>query len=421
MSGGRFYCYRLLLEDGRKKNGFAWFAVERDFSVSLWLERHYRAIVLRIHRCPDGVSGLLRALEMLGASSVRREDLGGMLRDLSLMLKSGIPIIDGLRMIVDEAPFGVAGGMVRAARLLLGELEGGASVGQAFARHPGLFPEIVRHLVEIGNESGTLDRMLLEASGHLERMADIGRNARRALIYPLFVFAAILGAAAFWLYYVIPNLSGLFRQLHAKIPPLTVSLIRFSDWLAANGPLSGLILTVLAVAPWLAFARSRAARRWCFRLGHRLPVSGVLLRTSGMAFFTEHLGLLIRAGLDIQHSMEVLERSTGDEYYREGLAKTRSVIGRGERLSVAMRAANRFPPLILRMIAVGEHTGSLDEQMERLAVEYRRRFDHLIASLAEVIKPAVILLAGVFFVFIVVALLLPVYDLIRQSMLLQTS
>jgi general secretion pathway protein F/type IV pilus assembly protein PilC len=418
---GRFYCYRLLLEDGRKKNGFTWFAVERDFSVSLWLERHYRAIVLGVYRCPDWVNGILRALEKLGTSSVRREDLGSMLRDLALMLKSGIPIIDGLRMIVEEAPFGMAGGTVRAARLLLGELESGVSVSQAFSRHPDLFPEIVRHLVEIGNESGTLDRMLLEASAHLERVADIGRNARRALIYPLFVFAAILGAAAFWLYYVIPNLAGLFRQLHAKMPPLTLALIRFSDWLAANGLLSGLILAALVVAPWLLFSHSPAARQWCYRMGHRLPVSGVLLRTAGMAFFTEHLGLLIRAGLDIQHSMAVLERSTGDEYYREGLAKTRTVIARGERLSVAMRAANRFPPLILRMIAVGEHTGSLDEQMERLAVEYRRRFDHLIASLAEIIKPMVILLAGAFFVFIVVALLLPVYDLIRQSMLLQVS
>ena len=420
MNGG-FYCYRLLLEDGRKKSGFAWFAVERDFSVRLWLERHYRAVVLWMARCPDGMNGILRALSKLGASSIRREDLGGMLRDLALMLKSGIPIIDGLSMIVEEASFGMPGGTVSTARLLLGELEGGATVSQAFSRHPGRFPEIVRHLVEIGNESGTLDRMLLEASTHLERVANIGRNARRAMIYPVFVFAAILATTAFWLYYVIPNLSGLFVQLHAKMPPLTLALIRFSDWLAVNGLLSGLILVVILATPWLLFCYHPGARLWLYRLGHRLPVSGVLLRTSGMAFFTEHLGLLIRAGLDIQHGMEVLERATGDEYYRQGIATTRAIIRRGERLNVAMRMANRFPPLILRMISVGENTGSLDEQMERLAAEYRRRFDHLIASLSEIIKPVVILLAGALFVFIVVALLLPVYDLIRQSMLLQAS
>jgi general secretion pathway protein F/type IV pilus assembly protein PilC len=418
---GHFYGYRLLLKDGKKKTGFAWFAVERDFSVHLWLERHYKAVVLWVYRCPKGMSGILRAMERLGRASIGKEDLAAMLRDLALMLKSGVPIMDGLRMIVEEASFGMPGRTIGAARLLLGELEGGASVSQAFSRHPGQFPEIVCHLVEIGNESGTLDRMLLEASAHLERVANLGANMRRALIYPLFVLAAILGAAAFWLYYVIPNLSGLFVALHAKMPPLTLALIRFSDWLAVNGLASGLILVALIVLPGLLLSHNRAARQWCYRMGHRLPVSGVLLRAAGMAFFVEHLGLLIRAGLDIPNSMKVLERATSDEYYREAIATTQGVIRRGERLSIAMRMTNRFPPIILRMIAVGEHTGTLDEQLERLAAEYRRRFDHVVASLAEVIKPAVILLAGAFFIFIVVALLLPVYDLIRQSMLLQTS
>jgi general secretion pathway protein F/type IV pilus assembly protein PilC len=418
---GHFYCYCLLLENGRKKYGVAWFAIERDFSAVLWLERHYQAVVLGVYRLPDALNGVFRALEHLYVSFSGKEDLSGMLRDLALMLKSGIPIIDGLRMIVEEASFGVAGGTVRVARLVLGELEGGASVKRAFSRHPNLFPEIVRHLVDIGNESGTLDKMLLEAANHLERIAHIGANARRALIYPVFVFATILGAAGFWLYYVIPNLSELFVQLHAKMPPLTINLIRFSEWLADNGVLSCIIFSSPIVVPWLAFSHSLAFRKWCFRMGHRLPISGILLRTSGMAFLTEHLGLLIRAGLDIQSSLEILKRSTGDEYYREGIAKAHSVIQRGERLSAAMRSAGRFPPLILRMIAVGEHSGTLDEQLERLAVEYRRRFDNRIASLSEIIKPAIILVAGGFFIFLIVALLLPVYDLIRQSMMMQTG
>jgi general secretion pathway protein F/type IV pilus assembly protein PilC len=416
---GHFYCYRLLLEDGRRKNGFAWFAVERDFSVHLWLERQYRAVVLALYRCPAILNGLLRVTAGLRAQRAGTEDLAGMLRDLALMLQSGIPIIDGLRMIVDEAGFGVPGGTVTAARLLYGELAGGATVSQAFARHPDLFPEIVRHLVDIGNESGTLDRMLLEASAHLERVLIMGRNARRALVYPFFVFATIIGAAAFWIYYVIPGLSDLFRQLHAKMPPLTLALLDFSDKVADNGLTAFLIPLIAGCLAWLAFRRSPAVRLFCFRMGHRLPVAGVLLRTAGMAFFTEHLALLIRAGLDIMQSLKVLERATGDAYYKEGIGEVRRVVARGERLSAALRAANRFPPLTLRMVAVGENTGTLDGQLARLAAEYRQRLDHLIATLAEVIKPVVILLAGAFFVFIVIALLFPVYDLIRQSMLLQ--
>jgi general secretion pathway protein F/type IV pilus assembly protein PilC len=413
---GHFYCYRLLLEDGRKKYGFSWFAVERDFSVLLWLERHYRAVVLGMYRCPDGINGVLRVLERLYVSPVGKEDLSGMLRDLSLMLQSGVPIIDGLRMIVEDASYGIPGATVRAARLLLGELEGGASVSQAFSRHPDLFPEIVRHLVDIGNESGTLDRMFLEASMHLERIVTMGRDARRALIYPAFVFASILAAAVFWLYYVIPGLSDMFRQFHARMPPLTVAVMEFSEWMHAHIALSASLLLLLILIPWIAFRHNEKVRNQAFALGHKLPISGLLLRTSGMAFFTEHLALLIRAGLNMLQSLDILERATTDEYYREAIGKIRRVVERGEHLSAAMRATNRFPPLALRMISVGEETGTLDEQLGHLAQEYRRRLTHVIASLSEIIKPVIILAAGAFFIFVIVALLLPVYDLIGQVM-----
>ncbi len=415
------YFYRLLFADGHTKSGVSQFVVERDFSARLHLERRYQATVLTLYRCPAWLNGILVTLGTLFRPAITSRDLSGLLRDLSLMLQSGIPIIDGLRTVAAEIRFGTMAGTAAVAGLLHEDLEGGATVSQAFDRHPDLFPEIVRNLIRIGNESGNLDRMLLESSEHLERMDSMGRNARRALIYPVFVFAAIFGAAAFWLYYVIPNLSELFRQMHAKMPPLTLAVIRFSDWLANNAWLSFLLLVLLFLVPWMILRYSREARQRLYDVGHRLPISGVLLRTSGMAFLTEHLALLIRAGLDMVHSLNILERSTSDEYYKESIVRMRHVIERGERLSVAMQSTERFPPLALRMVSVGEETGTLDQQLERLAREYRQRLDHLIGSLSEIIKPAVILLAGAFFIFIVIVLLLPVYDLIRQSMVISGS
>ncbi|MDR0771392.1 MAG: type II secretion system F family protein [Burkholderiales bacterium] len=410
------YFYRLLVSDGKTRIGVSRFMVERDFSVQLWLERRHDAVVLSLYRFPGWLNKGFRFFGNLFSPTIKAEDLSGLLRDLSLMLRSGIPIIEGLRAIAAEVRFGASPGTATVATLLHEELEGGTTVSQAFARHADIFPEIVCNLVDIGNESGTLDKMLMEASRHLERVTAMGRNVRRALIYPIFVFAAIIGAAAFWLYYVIPNLSELFRQLHAKMPPLTQAVIRFSEWLSANFVLSVVILSVILLVPWLVFRYSRDARTSLYSIGHRLPISGVLLRTSGMAFLTEHLALLIRAGLDMAQSLKILERATRDEYYKESLGDIRGVVERGERLNVAMRMTDRFPPLALRMIAVGEDTGTLDEQLEYLAVEYRQRLDHLVASLSEIIKPAVIVLAGLLFIFIVVVLLLPVYDLIRQSM-----
>ncbi|MDR1367964.1 MAG: type II secretion system F family protein [Candidatus Accumulibacter sp.] len=412
----QLYFYRVLLPDGKTKTGLSQFAFEREFSAQLWLERRHKAIVLTLFRCPAWLRGIARFFASLFSPSVTNEDLSGLMRDLSLMMRGGVSIVEGLRTLADETDFGSGNGIATAVNILHEELEGGATVSQAFSRHAELFPEIVSNLVDIGNESGSLDRMFLEASMHLERIATMGRDARRALIYPAFVFISILGAAVFWMYYVIPGLSNMFRQFHAKMPPLTVGVMRFSEWMHANFVVSFFLLLLLILFPVLAFRLSGKVRNKAFVLGHKLPISGLLLRTSGMAFFTEHLALLIRAGLNMLQSLDILERATTDEYYRDAIGNIRRVVERGEHLSVAMRATNRFPPLALRMIAVGENTGTLDEQLEHLAQEYRRRLTHVIASLSEIIKPVIILAAGAFFIFVIVALLLPVYDLIGQVM-----
>jgi general secretion pathway protein F/type IV pilus assembly protein PilC len=412
----QLYFYRVLLPDGKTKTGLSQFAFEREFSAQIWLERRYKAIVLTLFRCPVWLRGIAHFFAGLFSPVITNEDLSGLMRDLSLMMRGGVSIIDGLRTIAGETDFGSGRGVAAAVNILHEELEGGATVSQAFSRHTELFPEIVSNLVDIGNESGSLDRMFLEASMHLERIATMGRDARRALIYPAFVFASILCAAVFWMYYVIPGLSDMFRQFHAKMPPLTVAVMRFSEWMHANFALSAFLLLVLILLPVLAFRFSGKVRNKAFVLGHKLPISGLLLRTSGMAFFTEYLALLIRAGLNMLQSLDILERTITDEYYRDAVGNIRRIVERGEHLSVAMRATNRFPPLALRMIAVGENTGTLDEQLEHLAQEYRRRLTHVIASLSEIIKPVIILAAGAFFIFVIVALLLPVYDLIGQIM-----
>ncbi|GHT95555.1 type II secretion system protein [Betaproteobacteria bacterium] len=416
-----YYYYRLLLPDGRLRSGFSQFMVERDFSVQLYLERQHKAVVLSLHRVPDHLSSIVSFFRGIFSVTVSNRDLAGLLRDLGVMLRSGIPMIDALKTIVSEMDSNSGGGgsgVHRAAEALQEELSNGESISQAFARHPDMFPEIVCNLALIGDESGKLSEMFMEASDYLKRLSEIGGNARRSMIYPLFVFTAILGAAGFWLYYVIPNLSELFRQMNAKMPPLTLAFLSFADWLVAHAWMTLTILLLMIFLPILLVRHSERARLIFYRILHRLPVSGILLRTSGMAFLTEHLSILVRSGIDMAQSLKILERATGDEYYRKSVVSIRETMQRGEHLSVAMRATRCYPPLVLRLVAVGEETGTLDDQLAYLADEYRQRFQHLVETLAEVIRPAIILLAGAFFILVIIVLLLPVYDLIRQSMLI---
>ena len=410
------YAYRLLLSNGRTRCGLLRLKVERDLSAKLWLERNFDAVVLYLYRLPNWCANVLGSLSGTAKNALPPIELSGLLRDLAVMTSAGVPILDSLRAIAEESD--VAQGRIAAtARLLIEALDSGAPVSEAFNRHPNIFPESVRNLMAIGEESGTIDRMLLEAAQHIERMTTLGRNVRQAMIYPAFVFSTIFGAALFWIYYVIPNLAQLFLQMQVKLPAITRAVLQMSKWLEAHAASSLTVMGCAAVGVWLTLKLNKRARAFLFGLAHRLPIARVLTTASGMAFITEYLAIMIAAGVDIMRSLGVLERALSDEYYRERISAVRVAVERGELLAAAMRQVGGFPPMALRMIAVGEETGSLDRQLKHLAQEYRQRLAHLIATLSEVIKPAIILLAGGFFLLLVVALLVPIYDLVRQASL----
>lgn len=407
-----FY-YQLLLTDGRTRRGLVRLQMQQTESVRLWLERRFDAVVLRIVRLP----GLLRPLYDLWDSTVHGritdQHMGEFLRNLGVMSRSGIPMFESLQTLASEADEQPE--VARLAREVLQELDAGSGVTQAFERHPDLFPETVRNLVSIGEATGEMDGVLLEAAEHVQRVARLNRDIRKALIYPFFVFASILVAALFWMYYVVPQMSDLFVRMNVELPRITLAVLATADWLSNNIAWS-LMLMVGVGLLLILLLRYHQGSRWLVHRGlHHLPLSRTLIRTGGMASITEHLSLLIRAGLDIVRSLDVLARSLSDEYYRERIRAVRAIVERGERLSAAMRQVGGFPPLAVRMIAAGEETGTLDEQLRELANEYRYRFSHLIDTLAEIIKPAVILLAGGLFILLVVALFLPVYYLIGEA------
>jgi len=415
MNNMRVYYYRVLMPHGALRHGVLRLVVERDHSARLRLERETEGTVLTLWRMPGWMVELTAVLRHLTRRSMRLEDLGGFLRDLGLMLRAGVSATEALRTLVEEGVSGRQRAVGQLAERLSDDLRSGIPMAQAFARYPDVFPETVRNLVMIGDQSGTLDRMLSESAQHVERVVAIRRDIRTAMIYPLFVFGTIFAVAGFWVYYVVPNMARLFKQLNAKVPPLTEALVSFSNTVVDHAMVVLLIVLAVAGVVAYAFARLPQAKVLLHETLHRLPISRVLMTASGMAHLTEHLAILVRAGLDFVACLEILQRSTRDRYYRTRLLRVRDAVARGERISLAMRRTGGFPPMAIRMIAVGEESGSLDQQLAHLAQEYRKRLDSLIQSLSEVIKPAIILVAGALFLFLIVALLLPVYDLVQQS------
>lgn len=409
------YYYRVLLPHGVVKSGLIRLAVKRDLSVRMRLEKDTDGTVIHLWRFPDWLGLFSDVLMHLFRIQVRHEDLAGFLRDMSLMMRAGVPAMDALATLVDESENGGSRAMGMVARNMQEDLNAGVGMTEAFNRHPGVFPETVRNLVAIGDQSGTLDRMLGEAAEHVDRMIVIKRDIKTALIYPAFVFATIIAVAIFWIYYVVPSMARLFKQLQAKLPPITQGLVAFADALSLHLPwilLGVVVVVVLCVA---LFRRSEWFQQKTYAVLHRTPIARTLLVSSGMAHMTEHLSILVRADVDLVNSLQILARATKNRYYRSRLTQVAQLVMRGESVSSSMRRVGGFPAMAVRMISVGEESGSLDEQLVHLATDYRKRQEVLIKSLAEILKPVIILVAGGLFLFLIVALLLPVYDLVRQS------
>lgn len=409
------YYYRLLLTSGKVRTGITQLSVERDASARMWLEKNFDAVVLTLYRLPGWLAETQRSLSHLIKPSIKPIELAGMLRDLAVMTSSGIPVMEALRAVANEVGEGRTSNPARLARRLLDELDAGATFSDAFSRYPDAFPETVRNLIMIGDETGSMDRMLSESADHVERISKMTADTRQALIYPAFVFLSIFAAGGFWIYYVIPNLADLFKQMNADLPPLTIAVMVGSDWLLKHMGVILVGLVIFAFGLWVTWRYSRKFRRAIHYTLHKLPIAKTIMYSSGLAFFTEYMSLLIRAGVDMVSSLQVMERAMQDEYYRDRIIAIRQVLERGDRVSSAMRQVGGFPAMMVRMISVGEDTGTLDAQFSRLSEEYSIRLQRIITNLSEIIKPVVVMLGGGMFVFLIVALLLPVYDLVQKA------
>ena len=411
-----FYYYQVLMPTGRAKTGLASISVEMDASARLWLEKTHDGIVLHLYRLPVWASDLLQAGRRLFRGAIKPAELAGLLRDLAVMTSSGIPIFEAVKAIAEDEGSESGKRVERVCTQLLEDLNAGSALSIAFGRQPDVFPDTVRSLAEIGDATGTMHQMLMESARHLDRIISLKADARQAMIYPIFSFLAIFGAGGFWIAYVLPKLVGLFKQMNAKLPPLTVAVMAFSEWMNAHWLLVVMALAAFFISTGVAWRNSLALRRRTMQLLHRTPVARTLLVSSGLAFVAEYLSLLIRSGLDVISSLGILERSLQNLYYKERVARIRQFVERGDRISFAMRQVGGFPSMMVRMIAVGEESGTLDRQLTYLSDEYSARLKRTVGILAEIIKPVIVVIAGAVFLLLIVALLLPVYDLVRQTM-----
>lgn len=405
-----YFRYKVLRADGRLMNGVVQLPLFSEPDAQEYFERRGGTVVA-VSQVGALVGWLLAGVESRLGRKIKRDDLIEFLNNLSVMLRSGIPILTALS---DSISVTENRALVRTVEHIHLSIEAGLQFADAVDQHKQVFPETVRYLIRIGEETGNLDRTLKDAAGHLERLRQIRSDASRSMIYPVFVFAATILAALFWIFYVIPGIEELFIQMQLSLPDLTIWMLDATGFLKQYAAMiaAGVIVVILACA--VAVRNSRKARWVYHKILLSLPITGKITRASGLAFIAEYFSMFASSGVDILRSLRTLEGTITNEVYREKLTDIREGLERGNSLSAEFEHAGVFPSFVVRMINIGERSGTLSEQLQYIADEYRRRLHNIVQNISEIIKPVAMLLVGGFFILIVVGLFLPIYELIGK-------
>src|SRR6476661_2450298 len=331
-------------------------------------------------------------------------------RQLSAFVRAGIPLIEALEVIEEEADDKTLRMVLQGVResLITGE-----TFSEALRPYETLFPKFYVDMVRAAELTGSLDDVLSELSGYIKRDLEARNKIKSALVYPLVILVMSIGTVIVLSTFVLPRFKTFFQSFHATLPLPTLMLISFTDFIS-NYWLYIIAALVLIIAIPMALVRTRRGRRAKDRLLLRLPVLGEVMLFAIVERFCRLLATMMQAGVPLPEAMGVLGDATKNVIFQEGLADVHGAMMRGEGLARPMSDTKLFPGAVIQMIKVGENTGTLNEQLEVGSDYYGQELEYKIQRLTALFEPAVIIFMGVAVGFVAVALISAMYGIYKQ-------
>jgi general secretion pathway protein F len=339
--------------------------------------------------------------------SLSAADLALITRQLATLVKSSMPLEEALLAIGEQNELPRLQSIVLGVRSKVME---GHSLADGLADFPKAFPEIFRATVAAGEQSGHLDSVLERLADYTENRQELRQKIMNAMIYPVVLTILAIGIVSLMLVYVVPKVVGVFANTGQDLPALTQFLIAMSDFLRNYG----IFLVIgLAGAGWLfaRLLRNPDNRRRLDKLLLRLPVIGKLNRGFNTARFTRTLSILTGSGVPVLESLRISSQVITNLPMREAVEDAASRIREGAAIGKSLGAGGYFPPLCIHLISSGEASGELETMLDRAAANQEREMDGLIAALLGILEPGLIVGMGVIVLLIVLAILLPIFEL----------
>jgi len=346
-----------------------------------------------------------------GGGSVTRRDLITFCFDMEQISRSGIPILEGIRDLRDS----IENPRFREILTTLTEdMEGGRILSQAMAQHPHVFDKVFVSLIRAGEQAGRLTDIFTSLANTLKWQDELASQTKRLLMYPAFVLVVVSAVMIFMLAYLVPQIVTLLKAMGVALPIQTKVLIFASNFVVHYWPFVFGIPTVLVIALVAVVKRSQKAQYLWDYTKLRLPVIGPILQKIIMSRFTNLFALMYQSGITILDAIKTSEDIVGNRVIADGLMRAGQQINSGESLTETFQNLGVFPPLVIRMLRVGEATGALDTALMNVTYFYNRDVKDAVDKGMAMIGPALTVFMGGMMMFILWAVLGPVYDILGK-------
>ena len=342
--------------------------------------------------------------------AVKAKTLAIFTRQFSVMIDAGLPLVQCLEILGNQEEDKNFSAVILATRA---EVESGASLADAMRKSPKAFDALFTNMIAAGEAGGILDTILKRLAVYIEKAVKLKGQVKSAMIYPVAVILIATLVVGVILWKVIPTFANLFAGLGAELPMPTRVVIALSNNLVRFGPF--LIVGLGAVAYGVkAYYGTEGGRRTIDAIMLKMPILGLLLRKIAVARFCRTLSTLLASGVAILEALDITARTSGNAVIEEAIQTTRKSIERGETIAGPLKETNVFPSMVVQMIGVGEATGALDTMLGKIADFYEEEVDVAVAGLLTLLEPIMIAFLGGVVGGIVIAMYMPIFDLISK-------
>ncbi|MBK7643531.1 MAG: type II secretion system F family protein [Planctomycetes bacterium] len=356
-------------------------------------------------RAPGGKLSFFQA-----GPSASKNELVLFTRQLSTMVGAGLALLESLDVLHDQAE---SPGMKKATGILVNEVRSGVDLSAAMEKCPKAFDPLYVSMVRAGEVSGQMDVILERLADYQEASEHLRREIRSAMTYPCISMVLVLGITAFLMLGVVPGFRAVFDSMDAELPGITQFTLNTAEFMKTHWAVCfGGFFGTLAAA--FMYSRTESGGWFFDRFSLKVPVFGSLIRKVCLARFSRTFATLIRSGVPIMATLDIVAETAGNRVVAKAVLDSRESVRAGNLLSEPLMQAPVFPPMVVRMIAIGERTGSLETLLEKIAEFYDAQVKAAVKSLTSMIEPILITVMGVIVGGVVMSVFLPILDIVGK-------